>query len=142
MIKVDQRFEHNPPESIGDCHAACLATILEVPIEGVPRVKGTETTDIETWWAELGNWLNSDNWYLFKYTISDKVNQMWLSPSDPPVWIAGGESQRGGLHCVVMQGNDMFHDPHQSRSGLIGITFAEILVSVNPSKPCVDCWGE
>lgn len=133
MTRVDQRFEHNPPDSIGDCHAACIATMLETTLDEVPRVKGASKKHIKVWWKELGGWLDDRGLYLFQYDLVEGVYS-WLSPSRPKVWIAGGKSRRGGLHCVVMVGHEMFHDPHHSRHGLIDISFAEHLALVDPSK--------
>ena len=131
MTKTDQRYEHIPPHSVGDCHAACLATILEVPLSEVPRVKGITESDIENWWIRLGNWLMIRDIYLFKYSVTDDL-EIWQSPS-VKVWIASGDSSRGGLHCVVMEDDEIFHDPHPSRAGLSNIQFAEHIVVVNPA---------
>ncbi|MBV9125691.1 MAG: hypothetical protein JO112_20265, partial [Planctomycetes bacterium] len=44
MKRVDQRI-WAPTDRIGDCFSACIASILEVPLEEVPVWSGTADHD-------------------------------------------------------------------------------------------------
>ncbi len=88
----------------GNCFSACVASILEMPIEEVPRFVNL-TPDFLTWLAGLG--LSAS---LYEHT--DYV---------PPGYsIAAGPSLRfpGKLHACVAFDGAVVHDPHFSREGL------------------------
>ncbi len=97
----------------GDCLAACFASILEIPIEGIPDFN-----------APGGNWF---------HRIEQWMEPMGLIPlpvRTPPMWgahchdvaycIACGKSPRGDWsHAVVWRGG-IVHDPHPDGTGLLG----------------------
>lgn len=102
MRPVDQTTYGVP---FGNCLSACIASILEIRTEDVPRFVG------EGWWPRLLGWLAARG--LSASTIA--------GATPPPGFaIAFGPSTRlpgQGHTCVALDGN-IVHDPHPSREGL------------------------
>jgi hypothetical protein len=101
-------------DKIGNCYQACIASILEVPIEKVPNIHEHEE----------GPWVDIINRFLEPYAmmILPGIKAVW------PFWIPentyhiiGGKSPRGEFgHAVVGLCRKIIHDPHPSRAGLAG----------------------
>jgi hypothetical protein len=89
----------------GNCFSACLASILEISIEGVPLFLGPYWDDFLPWLADRG--LSAS-----LYRRDDYVPQGYS--------IAGGPSKRfaGRMHACVAFNGVVVHDPHPSRDGL------------------------
>ena len=114
MIPVDQTKFGKPD---GDCFAACIASVLEVPLESLPNLNGYSEDD---WWLKTQEWVeeNSDYSYI-------EVSITGLKEAAPifgnSYWIATGKSPRGGCnHAVVFCRDKMVHDPYPDRAGLLG----------------------
>ena len=92
-------------EGLGYCFSACVASILELPIEEVPFFGADEL-----WWTRFAEWLEARN----LYAICLKHR-----PGRAPVGyhVLSGKSPRGEfMHSVVAKGEDIVHDPHPSRA--------------------------
>lgn len=120
MIAVSQTsFGNNE----GNCWAACLATILEMPLESIPDFRGPEQFD-----ATLA-WLWGRKMTMVELNFRPRIK--------PPLWferfglkgtglaIAGGKSPRGDFdHAIVIavdhvaQKVEFVHDPHPSGAWL------------------------
>jgi hypothetical protein len=89
----------------GNCFSACLASILEIPLEEVPVFLGTHWDDFLPWLAERG--LSASIYPRKEYV-------------PPGFSIAGGHSKRfaGRKHACVAYNGMVVHDPHFSRDGL------------------------
>lgn len=101
MLPVDQTT-HGPND--GNCFSACIASILEIPIQSVPRFVNV-TPDLLRWLAGRG--LSATLYYSDEYV--------------PPGYaIAAGPSKRfaGRMHACVAFDGIVVHDPHFSREGL------------------------
>ena len=108
MRPVDQtRF--GAPD--GNCMEACVASILELELGGVPDLA-----------------VSGDDWH---DTLADFLARFDLEPLELDarktrgIWvptgfhIISGKSPRGNfLHAVVGLGGKMVHDPHPNREGL------------------------
>jgi hypothetical protein len=96
----------------GDCFSACLASILEIPIDVVPLFLGPHHTSFLPWLARLG--LGATRYTPPQYTYLPQGYS-----------IAAGPSKRfgGRLHACVAYNGSVVHDPHPSRDGLpLGVT--------------------
>jgi hypothetical protein len=90
----------------GNCFAACLASILEVPMHVVPDFGGDDV------------WLGNAQSFLAGFGLY----YIQVPPDDPALWNAftsgevfhtiEGTSPRGGQHAVVGRNGEMVHDPH------------------------------
>lgn len=101
MRPVDQTtYGH----SDGNCFAACVASILEIPIAEVPNTFGLND-QLLRWLAQRG----------LSATLYDRAEYV------PPGYaIAAGPSLRfaGRFHACVAYDGRVVHDPHPSRDGL------------------------
>ena len=99
----------------GNCLAASVASLLGLPIEQVPDLRGPR------WWPTLSDWLAPHG----------RPVRLARAPADPAVFVLGlGDGPRGRLHAVVWQGGPdggrLAHDPHPSREGLVGPPFGYV----------------
>lgn len=97
----------------GDCMRACVASILELPLDEVPHFvqycDHPEGTDSHLWWWALVGFCAAHGW---------RVSYV---EEPPPGWsIAAGTSTRGHGHVVVVCHGRIEHDPHPSGHGLAG----------------------
>jgi hypothetical protein len=121
MIPVQQTKRgrpHPPPEERGDCFDACLASILEVPIEAV------HVPHDEDWWEHAQAVVERHGYRLLYVATSEgptgppKASAVgeWIGPA---YWLAGIPSTTLGAyengrpvgHMVVMRGAELVHDP-------------------------------
>jgi hypothetical protein len=89
----------------GNCISACVASILEIPIETVPFFVDAN------WWPRFLGWLDG-------YGLAATEIEAGLPA--PGFTIAFGPSTRlpnRGHACVALDGA-IVHDPHPSREGL------------------------
>lgn len=88
----------------GNCFPACIASILEISIDEVPRFYGP-SVDFLQWLAPQG--LSATHYKGDNYV-------------PPGFAIAAGPSLRfaGRLHACVAYDGAIVHDPHPSREGL------------------------
>jgi len=99
---------------LGDCFRACVASILEFPIEEMPNF-WEQTQDVSEFWKMNNGWLMENKGL--------RCLHFQLSPEDKHVvedllCVACAKSPRGDSdHAVVWQ-NGLLHDPHPSGAGL------------------------
>ena len=98
MKPVDQtRF--GPVE--GNCFAACVASILEIPIEEAPDVMS-----IPNWYEAFAEWLKPRGMYPICFNLTKNG---WVPIG---LHILSGKSPRwAGDHAVVARGTEIVHDP-------------------------------
>jgi hypothetical protein len=98
-------------EKNGNCFSACVASILELPIEDVPIF-----VEVKNWWGEFLSWLKPRGYYALCYHLKDCDKSVL---DDYEINILSGKSPRGDfLHAVVANGSKILHDPHPSRDGI------------------------
>src|SRR6266403_1260823 len=89
----------------GDCFAACIASILEVPIDGFPNFLASDGD--KTWWDRWQDWLYDNYRSTLIYWEDEYPNFKQLA-----WWIA--EVQPGNLsHAVVFYQEEFRWDPLQ-----------------------------
>lgn len=122
MNQVEQTI-FAPPD--GNCLAACVASILELPLEAVPNFHE------EGWYFKWCDWLAPMNlkWVSFPYQGSE-----WI-PSGYS--ILGAQSPRFDyLHAVVCFDGQIVWDPHPERHMGVGEWKDwTVFVVLDPSKP-------
>lgn len=119
MIPVDQTTFGAPG---GNCLSACVASILDLPIEEVPYFMSDRFNPQGVDWVrKLNSWLRPRG-----YRCHVFVRDIMI----PEYHIAHGVSPRGvGTHAVVARGNRMVHDPHPSRQGIVGLPTARTVIA-------------
>jgi len=109
MIKVKQTILSAPK---GNCFAACLASILELPIDVVPNFVGDYG---ENWFIHLVDWLKPLNLSVVFLTY-DNETELPRGYS-----IMSVESSNGPWnHCLVALDGVAVWDPSPGGNGVIG----------------------
>jgi hypothetical protein len=141
LIPVEQRASF-------DCMTACLASIFEVPYEDAPVLADPETCEpVDQWLRVMTLWLHDRGFHPQNFTLTaHQIEHHGESPQHSPwhwptFWMAGVKSPRyeengePGLHCVVMQGNDLVWDPHPQREmGHLGFWDADVFLPIDPAQ--------
>lgn len=116
------------PGEKGDCFAACVASILELPLEEVPNFCESDYwhKDVNEWLAERG---------LALLTINDGAWKLCDWPMDwDTTWVIGsGLGARGHRHSVVYQGDRMVHDPYPDGDGVV-LDQVDVFVVRDPAR--------
>jgi hypothetical protein len=101
VIPVDQTLFGMPD---GNCMAASVASVLELPLEAVPNL------------ARL-------DWLPTLASVADEHGFcLRVSAAPPPGHaIACGDGPRGFMHAVVVEHGRTVHDPHYERAGLVNV---------------------
>lgn len=126
MIPVEQ-VHTAPPD--GDCMRACLASILELPLEDVPNYHGS------TWAMRYQEWLNARNLMMLTWAHSDGQDGQ-DAVTETGYAILCAKSPRGDYnHAVVTYAGEIVWDPSPHRDDGIG-SYVEwtILVPLDPAK--------
>lgn len=118
----------------GNCEAACIASILEIPLEDIPDFHGNDPTDAEAYWQNVRKWCEDKPFTIIPIKFSDGhdpkefLKDCWV--------IASGPSPRGTeewhRHAVVWKNGKIVHDPHPSRAGLKKIDVYDMFVIKDP----------
>lgn len=110
-------------EERGDCMSACIASILELPLDDVPHF-----VKHDDWIERRDNWLRQRGLCAIHGTFH--VGTEWRPAA---LHILYGKSPRwDGLHCVVARGHEILHDPHPSRAGIETQEGFDLLVPLDP----------
>lgn len=123
MKPVKQTILHDSINGIkGNCFTACVASIMELPIEQVPYFANIE----KDWYLHFMNFMEKHNW----------EEDITYNVTNPPLGysIACGLSPRGidlKHSCVAYCGKIVF-DPHPDNTGLSSIEYYYVLKPIEP----------
>lgn len=128
MKPVDQTSFYEPGKATGDCMRACVASILELPIEQVPHFAYDDDgeRDESEFWNRYIAFLRSRGFVFIRCSAT--------TPGLDTDYIACGPGPRGCGHAVVYRQGVMVHDPHPSRAGLTEVHYAHVLVPIAPAR--------
>lgn len=125
MTPVKQTQLHDPPRSYGDCHRAALASLLDLPIDGVPNLMhGLAQGEGEIFQARQKEFLDARGFVAVQLPI--QADDLKTACNAANVWnpgllfLLGGESASGCGHTVVADGTGIVHDPHPDDVGIVG----------------------
>lgn len=109
----------------GNCIQAAWASLLNLTLDDVPHFAAMADDE---WWTSMLEWLLSRGYCLV-------LAQSPLAA----IGITSGRSPRGDFkHVVITSGNDLVHDPHPSRDGVIDPDEWWYLVPLDPAQ-CAQC---
>lgn len=125
----------------GNCYAAAIASILELPITDVPNVETLYHIEGSLWYEVMSAFIKSQGYELsndgrFKvfhneqFGVEDNTRSQYLSECSGKYYIASGRSVRGVHHCVIYKDGIMVHDPHPTREGLLNIEWFESIEKI------------
>ena len=97
----------------GNCLAACLASLLELPLWMIPPFD--DMFGRKDYHGRVSQWLKT--MMGMQQIRNDGHNPEKL----PEFYIACGSASRGVLHSVIYSKGKMVHDPHYSEAGLTEI---------------------
>jgi len=130
MIKVDQTKIHSESTN-GNCFAACLASILEIPLSDVPEFEDMG----KEWFPNFYKWVEK------KWLYALRLEKEFIFPG---LYLVMGTSPRNKSinHQVIYKNGKMVHDPHPLREGVTEIKEVMLLVPLDPSWPSYLINGE
>lgn len=91
-------------DGFGNCLQAAVASIIEVPLNAVPNFKL-----FGDWYDRMEEFLNEKGFEIFDEPMEDEYA------------LAFGVSPRGNKHAVVLLNDNVAHDPHPSRGGVVDV---------------------
>lgn len=94
----------------GNCWQACLASLLDLPLDDVPHFVDIDEQGGEDWWHSTVTWL----W--------EKGFAMHVPDTHPEngYYLVTGKSPRGDFyHVVVYRNGELDHDPHPDGAGVL-----------------------
>lgn len=111
----------------GNCFAACVASLLELPITEVPNIE--TLFDMDMYHQEvLDKWLNHKG---YEMSVDDRLRCFHPNlPNyiDSPTYreefrdkyyLVSGKSPRGVMHMTIYKNGRMVWDPHPTKEGLL-----------------------
>lgn len=127
------RFGH----LFGNCFAACVASIFELPLDQVPHfMVNRNNTANECWFEDFGRWLQRT----FGSTPVMLTGELGTPSS--ALCIASGPAKRGFNHAVIWQNGRMVFDPHPDNTGLISVTDYIYFIANDPAALFSRCYVE
>ena len=124
-LRVDQTIFMDDPKRKGNCVAACVATVLGIPLAQVPHfiefgIAYGDSEDVQTvssgnnWWAMMLGFLAGRGlWVVELDKVTDADRHEFV--------LVAGMSPRGVVHQVVYREGRLWHDPHPSRDGVLDV---------------------
>lgn len=103
---------------VGNCTAACIASLTDAGIHDVPDFN--KWADVFGHWALAAEvWLRNRGWDMspaWDYALSSVHGFI----REDEITMAGGVNPDGVGHMVLWKNDKMVHDPNPSRAGLLG----------------------
>lgn len=138
QTKVNVKNSKGETVVYGNCFAAVIASIMEVPIDEVPNVEVFFHINDITWIQVMDMWLKSKGWEhsgddrykCFHRDIDAEMdietanNYMMLKDN---YYFVVGKSPRGINHVCIYQNGVMVWDPHPTKEGLVTVEYFESL---------------
>jgi hypothetical protein len=118
LTPVTQTRFYDPTQPVGrqrgNCLQAVVASLLDLPLDDVPNFVQIDVDGGRNWWDHLVGWLWDRGYAIY----GDLVRQ----PGE--YYLASGPSPREQdiHHVVVYRDDELVHDPHPDRAGLLGVT--------------------
>jgi hypothetical protein len=108
----------------GNCFAACLASLLDLPLWMVPPFE--DMFGRSDWSDRVDEWLTRVHGFIRVRTEGHVVDGL------PEFYIASGLSPRGVRHSVIYSAGVMVHDPHPSKAGIASVEWTWHFAPVPP----------
>lgn len=119
----------------GNCYAACIASIMELPISEVPNVEVFFHIDNGYWAEVMHTFLESKGWELctddvykrfhkdifgYDFNGTDENGKIkYYYECVDKYYLVSGKSVRGVHHTCIYRNGKLVHDPHPTKEGLL-----------------------
>lgn len=115
QTKISKRDDNGVIISVGNCYASCWASILEIPLEEVPKFEDLPPDG--SWFMSTRRWLESIGYKLgMTHDIEGFPKSLY--------YIASGPSPRGPWdHSVVYFNDSLAHDPYPGGVGIAKVNY-------------------
>lgn len=111
----------------GNCLAACIASLLELPIEEVFDIPNGGHDS--RYWEIVDEWLAARGLGLAYVTVRSGGELTGTTVRIPGTYyMAWGQSPRGLAHSVIYSRGELAHDPHPDRTGIKSVDHLAFLV--------------
>ena len=114
--------KHDPPHSYGDCLRACIASVMDQPIEQVPHFAAHGATGDEAM-VKVRQHLVPMAPFIVAWpgdiALGD-LHEMQRVHTPHRSYILFGGTHNGGDHCVVCQGGEIVHNPAWYGCNIVG----------------------
>jgi hypothetical protein len=125
----------------GNCFAAAIASIIELPITEVPNVETLYPVDDCLWAQVMHAFLASKGWELMTndwfrifhdghYGVDDGKRFEMMEYCQDKYYLVSGPSIRGVKHICIYQNGQLVHDPHPTREGITAIENIQELIKL------------
>lgn len=108
-------------EMPGNCLQAAMATLLDLPLTGVPHFVGDAWANGEpSWWVR---------WYQWCYAQGLELTRGG-NPEPGEYYLGSGPSPRDPAnrsHVAVYRDGHLVHDPHPSNAGVVAVEFVHLV---------------
>lgn len=105
-------------EAEGNCFPACVASVLELPLETIPNFIEQEKETGNHWFWLCNQWLEQLNLALVHLEIPDAKTLYNAKKWALGYHLAGVTSPRNLKHSVVIKNGKVVHDPHPDQDSL------------------------
>lgn len=115
----------------GNCLAACIASLIDRPLEEVDFSCADHPDD----WDDVAREKLAPHGLTFAHIRANMREH--LLTFGPVLYIAHGFTNRPGMlqHAVIMQGRELIHDPHPGGSGILYVREASFITPLNFARP-------
>ncbi len=136
QTKVVVRNSNNDIIVNGNCYAAAIASMLEVPITEVPNIEMFFGTSFDHEWL-MNAWLKEKHNVKIDFAEEYEIFHVdFITNEAPEVWallendfyFGIGPSSRGVNHICIYKAGRLIHDPHPTREGLLRLERLEKIV--------------
>lgn len=111
----------------GNCMSACLATLLQIPIESVPNFHdGNPSTD--EWWARVRHFLRGHGFGILTVQPPEHFGDLC------GLLLVAGVSPRMRFHSVIYFNGRLWHDPHPEGGGIDKVEQVDLLYPLYPKS--------
>ncbi len=105
----------------GNCFAACLASLLDLPLWMVPPFEDMFGRHTDHHMTRCAEWLRR---MFGLHLVRTEGHQFEALPE---FYMASGLSPRGVFHAVICSNGKMVHDPHPSDAGVAVVEWTQHL---------------
>ena len=120
----------------GNCFAACIASMLDLPISEVPNIETLYGIEENFYWEVLWRWLTHLGYELsvddrFRCFHGDESKSEYKEQLKDQYYLVSGSSPRGNFHHItIWQNGKMVHDPHLTKEGITSFEVFESLEKI------------